>query len=258
MRLEKKTALIAGAGQGMGRAMALRFAAEGAAVTVWDLHEERAHDVATEIETAGGRALAVAGDALSKADVDANATAAENAFGPIDVLVNVAFLGLATEPPHEMSEEAWTGDLNGCVTGAFLCSQRVLPSMTERKAGSILNIASISALHFVGSDAYAAGKAAMISLTQGLAVRYGEHGVRTNAIAPGTIRTPALASIDVETLQPLIEFFPPGRMGEPEEVANAALFLVSDEASYVNGVVLRVDGGWLCGNVKLVREMPGL
>ena len=140
----------------------------------------------------------------------------------------------------------------------FLCSKAVLPSMIERHAGVIVNIASVNGLSALGNEAYSAAKAGMINLTQGIAVRYGGYGIRCNAIAPGTIRTPIWqerVDRDPVVFERLVKWYPLGRVGEPDDIANAAMFLASDEAAWITGTVLRVDGGLLAGNYRMTREL---
>jgi len=140
----------------------------------------------------------------------------------------------------------------------FLCSKAVLRPMIDRRRGVIVNIASVNGLSALGNEAYSAAKAGVISLTQGIAVRYGGQGIRCNAIAPGTIRTPIWQTRmdrDPEVFERLVKWYPLGRVGEPDDVANAALFLASEEASWITGTVLPVDGGLLAGNFRMTREL---
>jgi len=140
----------------------------------------------------------------------------------------------------------------------FLCCKAVLPSMIERHTGSIVNISSVNAITALGNEAYSAAKAGMLNLTQGIAVRYGAHGIRCNAIAPGTIRTPiwqARIDRDPVVFQRLLKWYPLGRVGEPDDIANATMFLASDDASWITGAVLPVDGGLLAGNYRMTREL---
>ena len=191
MRFAEQTVVITGGASGIGRVMARRFATEGASVVVADLLADKAAETVAEIEAAGGRALATRSDVTVAADVDEMVRAAEDTFGPVDVLVNNAY-SCRGDNVVLMDEETWGLDLAGVVTSAFLCSKRVLPEMIERKRGVIVNIASVNGLAYVGNEAYSAGKAAMINLTQSIAVRYGHYGVRCVAIAPGSIATAGL------------------------------------------------------------------
>lgn len=177
--------------------------------------------------------------------------------GLVDVLVNNAGGGMADDV-LEIGEDEWDTDLAVNLKSAFLCSKAVLPGMIERGSGVIVNIASVNGLAFFANEPYSAAKAGMISLTRSLAARYGRHGIRAVAIAPGTIRTPLWQErVDKEPaiFERLVRWYPLRRVGEPEDVANAAAFLASDDASWITGEVLRVDGGLLAGNAQMAREL---
>jgi meso-butanediol dehydrogenase/(S,S)-butanediol dehydrogenase/diacetyl reductase len=257
MRLADKVAIVTGSGSGIGRVIAGRFAAEGAVVVVADRLGDKAEEVAGEIGAAGGRAIATRTDVTVAAEVDAMAAAAEEAFGPVEVLVNNAAV-CEGDNVVAMDEETWDFDVTGVLKSAFLCTKRVLPGMIERRGGAVVNIASVNGLAYFGNEAYSAAKAGMINLTQSVAVRYGRYGVRANVIAPGSIRTPIWqerVDKEPEVFERLVKWYPLGRIGEPEDVANAALFLASDEAAWITGAVLRVDGGLLAGNDPMTREL---
>jgi meso-butanediol dehydrogenase/(S,S)-butanediol dehydrogenase/diacetyl reductase len=257
MRFQDKVVVVTGGGSGIGRVMAQRFAAEGALVGVVDRVGERADAVTAEVVDAGGKALSVHADVSSSSDVNAMAGAVAARFGPVDVLVNNA--AIAGGDDVLLTDEAtWDHDVAVVLKGVFLCTKAVLPSMIERRGGVIVNIASVNGLSALGNEAYSAAKAGVINLTQGVAVRYGKHGIRCNAIAPGTIRTPIWQERidrDPAVFQRLVKWYPLGRVGEPDDVAHAALFLASDEASWITGTVLPVDGGLLAGNFRMTREL---
>jgi meso-butanediol dehydrogenase / (S,S)-butanediol dehydrogenase / diacetyl reductase len=247
-RLDGKRAVVTGGGSGIGRATCRLFAAEGATVVVADLLGERAEEVAAEI---GG--TAVQADVTVALDVARMVEAA----GRIDVLVNNAGGGMADDL-LEIGEEEWDTDVTVNLKSAFLCSKAVLPGMIERGSGVILNISSVNGMAFFANEPYSAAKAGVINLTRSMAVRYGKHGIRAVAIAPGTIRTPLWQErIDKEPeiFERLIRWYPLRRVGEPEDVAKAAVFLASDDASWITGEVLRVDGGLLAGNAQMAREL---
>jgi meso-butanediol dehydrogenase / (S,S)-butanediol dehydrogenase / diacetyl reductase len=256
-RLSGRTAVVTGGGRGIGRVISHRFAAEGAAVVVADIAAERADEVAREIGDAGGSAIATHTDVTAAADVAAMRASAEDAFGGVDVLVNNAAVD-GGDDLLLIDEATWDRDITVCLKSVFLCSKELLPGMIERRRGVIVNIASVNGLAYFANEGYSAAKAGMISLTKSIAARYGRHGIRCVAIAPGTIRTPIWQEkIDKEpeVFERLTRWYPLRRVGEPEDVASAALFLASDEASWITGTVVGVDGGLLAGNERMAREL---
>jgi meso-butanediol dehydrogenase/(S,S)-butanediol dehydrogenase/diacetyl reductase len=206
--------------------------------------------VADEISRAGGKSLAQTTDVTDAAHVEAMVTAARDAFGLVDILVNNA--AKATDADFlDVGEDAWDDDVAVTLKGSFLCSQAVLADMVESRSGVILDISSVNAVAYFGNEAYSVAKAGILNLTRSLAVRYGPYGVRVNAIIPGTLRTPAWEhrrQKDPEVFDRVAKWYPLGRIGDPEDVAGAALFFASGDASWISGAVLPVDGGLTAGN----------
>jgi NAD(P)-dependent dehydrogenase (short-subunit alcohol dehydrogenase family) len=233
------------------------MAAEGARVVIADRDSERGEAVAAEIEGAGGIAMAVTTDVAEGPAITAAVADARRAFGPVDVLVNNASEGRG-DGILEIDESTWDRDFAVALRGAFLCAKAVLPDMIERHRGVILNVGSVNGLTALGQEAYSAAKAGLVSLTRSLAVRYGPDGIRANAVAPATVRTPAWKArleADPAIFERLREWYPLRRIGEPEDVANAALFLASDDAAWISGIVLVVDGGLMAGNARLASDL---
>lgn len=250
MKLAGRVAIVTGAGSGIGAAIARLFAAEGASVVIAELNPERAAATAAEIAAAGGgRPLAVQTDVASPPSVEALIVQTLDHFGQIDILVNNAAT-LVRGDLLATGEADWDLTMDVILKGTFLCSKGVLPHMIARKQGAILNISSGNALVAVGSMAYSAAKAGLLNLTKNMAIEYGEHNIRVNAICPGSVRTPIWQpKLDVEPqiFERLGRRIPLGRVGEPEDIARAALFLVSDDAAWITGDIMAVDGGSMAG-----------
>jgi len=259
MRLPNTVALVTGAGSGIGRAIALRFAAEGARVVCAGRTLAGVEETARMIDEAGGEALAVLADVTQADQVDHAFARAEEVFGPVDVLVNNAG-GSYGDDILTIDEETWDRNFDFVIKSCYLCSKRALPSMIARRRGNIVNIASVNGMTGIGEEAYGAAKAGMINLTQNMAMKYGRHGVRANVVAPATVRTPIWNARLAErptVFEDLTAWYPLGRVGEPEDIANATLFLASDEASWITGVTLPVDGGLLAGSYRMNMDLSG-
>ncbi len=254
MRLEGKVAIVTGSGSGIGAATAARFAEEGAAVLVADVDEEAAARTVADVEGAGGRVVPQRTDVSQAADAEAMVAAAIDAFGGLDVLVNNAGIE-RNGSVVSMAEEDWDAVFDVNLKGGFLCSKYAIPRIRERGGGSVLFTASVGGLWgSTNAAAYSAAKAAVVNLTQTMALDHARHGIRVNCVCPGGTRTP-LATALVEELG-LMEAFEErlrhlvpfeGRLAEPREIADAFVFLASDEASFVTGESIVVDGGQHAG-----------
>lgn len=249
MRLKNKVALITGAGRGIGRAAAELFAHEGARLILAENNADVGCEAEAALREAGGEAMFVQTDVSQSAQVQALFQTVRERFGTLDVLYNNAsiFLGDADKPVTELSEEVWHQVLAVNLHGVFLCCKYGIPLMLKN-GGSVINTASSAALIGVpGCDAYTATKGATLALTRSMAVEYGPHKVRVNCIAPAGIDTPMLreSNLDQSNFDEA-KFFakaPLGRYGTAQEIAGVALFLASDESSYLTGTVLVADGG---------------
>jgi NAD(P)-dependent dehydrogenase (short-subunit alcohol dehydrogenase family) len=248
MRLANKVAIITGSAGGMGRVAAELFAQEGASVVVTDLNAQAGEEAVQSIRQAGGTAIFIQANVAKEAEVKTLVQGAIDAFGRVDILYNNAGI-MPTEDTSviETSEETWDKVLDVNLKSAFLCSKYVIPHMIEQKRGSIINVASFVA--FMGctvpQDAYTASKGAMLSLTKSLAVQYGQHNIRCNAICPGPIETPLLRTLwtSEEARDLRLKRIPLGRFGEAKDVVYMALYLASDESSWTTGAWLTIDGG---------------
>lgn len=260
MRFENQVVLITGGGSGIGREMATRFAAEGASLVIADRHIDAANGTVDLIEAQGGSALATETDVSDASQVEAMATAALERYGRVDILVNNAGLSVG-DTVLDLDEAAWDLNIDVVLKAVYLCSRALLPQMIERGSGVILNIASVNGMMAIGESAYSAAKAGMINLTGNLAIHYGDKGIRVNCIAPGTIKTPIWAerlAREPAAMDHIVPWYPLGRVGAPEDVAKAALFLCSDDASWITGVTLPVDGGLTAGSYKFNKALQGV
>lgn len=243
--LDNKIAIVTGAGSGIGEASAQRFAAEGAAVVVVDIRAAKAHEVAEAIVDQGGHAIALAANVAVATDVESMIAETVRQLGGLDVLFSNAGT-LRPGTAEQLSVEDWDLVMGVNVRSVFLGAKYAIPAMRERGGGSIVNTASISGLHGDGGAVcYAASKAAVINLTRALSTDHAGEGIRVNAVCPGTISTPPVQRMleAPGTLQTNLTAHAMGRIGLPAEIASAALWLASDESSFVTGEHLVVDGG---------------
>jgi NAD(P)-dependent dehydrogenase (short-subunit alcohol dehydrogenase family) len=259
MRFTGCHAIVTGAGSGIGQSIALHLAREGALVVAAGRTEDSVALTVQEIEAEGGSAFAAAADMAQPDEIHAMMGLILSRIGHIDILVNNA--GKATvDGVLETDVAGWDHDFHVVLRSAFLASKAVLPGMIERNTGAIVNIASVNGLAGLGEEAYSAAKAGMINFTRNLAIRYGRHGVRANCVCPATIRTPIWNDIverEPNVFERLSKWYPLGRIGEPDDVAKAVAFLASDDAAWITGEVLNVDGGLMAGTYRLSQELMG-
>jgi 3-oxoacyl-[acyl-carrier protein] reductase len=247
MSLSGRVALVTGASQGIGRTCALRLAKDGATVAVAARTQEKLNELVTEITTAGGKATAFTLDVADENQVKETVKAAITQFGKIDILVNNA--GITRDQlVMRMKRADWDAVLQTNLTSAYLCLQSVIPSMLKQRWGRIINITSIfGQMGQAGQANYSASKAGLIGLTMAIAREVGSRNITSNAIAPGFIETAMTAVLSEEFKQTAVKQIPLGRVGTSDDVASAVAFLASDEASYITGHVLNVNGGMLMG-----------
>ncbi|HSV75027.1 MAG TPA: 3-oxoacyl-[acyl-carrier-protein] reductase [Chthonomonadales bacterium] len=247
MRLERKVALVTGAGRGgrgIGRSIALALAGEGADIAITDFVPENADAVAAEVqETTGRRAIAVYGNVAAPADVDRMFAQTLEAFGRVDILVNNAGITRDTLILR-MSEDDWDAVVDTNLKGAFLCTRAAAKIMLKQKSGRVVNVASVMGIvGNAGQANYSAAKAGMIALTKTTAKELGSRGITANAVAPGFVQTAMTDVLSDEIRAQMLKQIPLARLGAADDVARVVLFLVSDDAAYVTGQVIQIDGG---------------
>lgn len=242
-RLEGKVAIVTGGARGIGKAAVTKFASEGAAVAIWDVNEELGNATVAELIAAGNNAVFVKVDVT---DLNSTTEAAEktiNALGGIDILINNA--GITRDASlAKMTPDQWKQVIDVNLTGVFNCTKAVMNHMIEKGAGKIINTSSVVGLYGnFGQTNYVATKSGVIGMTKVWARELGRKGICVNAVAPGFIATEMVGTIPEKVISMLVEKTPLGRLGAPEDIANAYLFLASNESNFVNGTVLSVDGG---------------
>lgn len=246
MKTQNRVALVTGSGQGLGKAIAFALAREGAKIAINDIsfNEKKAQGTVEELRVMGTEAEIFLADVTQEGEVNTMVEKVIERFGRIDILVNNAGInrdGLI----HKGSLQNWSAVMDVNLTGPFICTKAVLPSMRQNNYGRIVNISSLTArMGIFGTGYYATTKSGLIGLTKVTAVENAQKGITCNALAPGYIKTDMMMKYPEEQLQALITKIPAGRLAEPEEIAEAALFVAADSSSYITGAVLDINGGY--------------
>ena len=245
--LDGKIGMVTGAGQGIGRAIAMSYGSEGASVVVTDFNQEMGEETVALIRQAGGEASFIFGDVSKEESVKAAVDFAIKTYGQLDIACNSAAVSRGSGPIHLYDREVFEQTLEMCLTNTWLCMKYQIPAMLEAGGGAIVNISSNASLRGQAfNTAYAAAKSGVNLLTKSSAAEYGSQGIRINAVSPGVIRTPGVEKYFEEQPQMaegLKKSAAMNRLGEPEEIAEAVTFLSSDRASFITGQLLSVDGG---------------
>ncbi len=241
--LKDRVAVITGGADGIGRATAMRFAQEGAVVVIWDMNEEKGKQTTAEINAAGGKASFLKVNTSNFAEVEAASKKVVEQYGKYEILINNA--GITRDSTlKKMTPELWQQVIDVNLTGVFYCAKCAADIMTEQGWGRIVNASSVVALYGnFGQTNYVATKAGLIGMTKTMARELGKKGVTVNAVAPGFILTDMVRKMPEEVLKSMEDKVPVKRLGKPEEIAAAYAFLASDDAAYINGTVISVDGG---------------
>ena len=254
-KLDGKVALITGAASGIGRASALLFVEEGAKVAVADYVPAQGQETVKMIKEAGAEAIFIEADVSKAADVERMVKTTVDTYGRIDILFNNAGIMGAFAPTAKTTEEKWDLIVGINLKGVFLGSKYAIPVMLDQGGGVIVNTASTAGIEALPNlPAYSASKGGVILLTKAMAMEYGKKNIRVNCICPGGIRTPIAAASGIVGEQSPLPGQPLRRIGEPEDVAQAALYLASDGSSYITGAALVVDGGWTSGRLLFFKE----
>lgn len=245
-----RVVLITGAGQGIGAAISRRFATQGARLALVDVKPEYLAQLQESLVATDCEILALGGDVSSKAEVQHLVAQVLEKFGRIDVLVNNAGI-IRDNLISNISEQDWDQVLDVNLKGAFLCCQAVFPTLKKQQSGKIVNIVSRAWLGSIGQANYTASKGGLVSLTRSLALEFARFQINVNAVAPGAIDSPMTRGLTPEARERLIRMQPTGKMGKVEDIAAAVAFLASDDAEFITGQVLHVDGGKSCGLLSL-------
>lgn len=248
MLLKGKVAIITGGGSGIGKAITLKFAKEGAIVVIADIDKKKAYDVASEVKSLGGKAMAIQTNVSNKESVGNLVESTIGTFNCVDILVNNAGV-LHSTLIEDITEEEWDRVFAVNMKGTFLCSQAVLPSMKKKREGRIINMSSNAGRNGGVSTglAYAASKASIIGFTYGLAKQIAEYGITCNCIAPGTTQSDMINLFTPEMIHNIVEAIPLKRLGKPEEIAELACFIASKNGAFMTGAVIDINGGMFIG-----------
>jgi NAD(P)-dependent dehydrogenase (short-subunit alcohol dehydrogenase family) len=257
-RHEGTVAIVTGAGRGIGRAIVAQLAAEGAAVAIVEIDETAGKETAAQLSASGARAIAIRADISRFEEIEAAVALSAGALGTPTLLVNNAAFTDSGDL-ESMKLERWHREIEVNLNGTYHATRAVIPAMQANGGGAIVNIASVNALRYFGNPAYSAAKAGIVSLTQSVASEYGRHGIRCNAICPGSVRTSNATWVrrqekDPDVFKKLAKWYPLGRVAEPSDIANAVAFLGSREAAYITGAMLPVDGGLTAGMNVMIDE----
>ena len=258
MRHHDTIAIVTGAGNGIGRAIAQQLAREGAAVGIVDIDDAGGHRTARMLADAGARAHFVSADVTDYPAVESAFAEIVSALGSVSLLVNNAAFSDAGSL-ETISLASWHREIDVNLNGTYHCIRAMVPAMRERGGGAIVNLSSVNGLRYFGNPSYSAAKAGIISLTQAVASEYGPSGIRCNAICPGSVRTDTTTwrirqEKDPEIFKKVARWYPLGRVAEPADIAEAAVFLGSPAAAYINGAVLPVDGGLMAGMNVMIGD----
>ena len=255
-----RVAFVTGGGSGIGRATSIRIAKGGGLVAVVDRNLDGANGTVDLIGLAGGRAVAIEADATDEGSVNAAVATTAATFGapPVILVANASSGG--GDDPLSTSVETWDRVMVGALRSQFVSARAVLPGMIAAGHGAIVCVSTVNALMGIGDDAYSAAKAGVVNFAKNLSVRYGQHGIRANVVCPGTVQTPAWTRRLERTpdiFHRLSTWYPVGRVAQPEDIAAAICFLASDDAAFVSGAVLPVDGGLTAGMWRMGRDLQG-
>lgn len=253
MDFETRTVVVTGGGGGIGARTAQRFHEAGAFVAVVDIDLDAAASVVEGLPNA----MALEADVSSPEQLENLVSVVSARAGGIDVLINNA-MSCSETPFLELTPAEVHRDVDVSLLGPLFASQQVIPGMIERGGGVILNVSSVNALAYFGNEAYSAAKAGLLNLTKSIAAQFGRYGIRCNAVAPGTVATDywqKRMEIDPDTLRNAAQWYPLGRVGTPDDIADALLFLASDQAKWISGITMPLDGGLMTGNLAMTRAI---